>query len=178
MKSQQRLSYHVAITVDGFIARNDDSYDCFLNDGPHVADFFSTIQQYGSVLMGRRTYEGGLKLGVSNPYPWLQTVVFSRSLRPDLEPKVEITAHDPLVRVQALKAESGKGIWLCGGAQLASQLLGAGLVDELVVKLNPVLLGQGISLAATLPHHLPLTLRTSKIYENGVVLLRYDVQTA
>jgi dihydrofolate reductase len=81
----RELKYFVACTVDGFIAAEDGSIDAFVNDGDYFADLFESFpetcpghlrealgvrgenKQFDAILMGRNTYEAGLKVGVSNP---------------------------------------------------------------------------------------------------------------
>ncbi|MBZ4395986.1 MULTISPECIES: dihydrofolate reductase family protein [unclassified Myxococcus] len=178
MQSQTRkLTYHVATTLDGYIAREDDSFDCFVFEGDHATEYMATLRHdYDTVLMGRRTYDVGLKFKVTDPYPYLETFVVSRSMKEAPNPRVKLISDDVVGAVRALKAKEGKGIYLSGGGALATQLFAAGLVDEVLVKLNPRLLGSGIPLVSRLDRHLELALRSTKVYQNGVVLLRYDVQ--
>jgi len=171
----RKLVYHVAITADGFIAREDHSFDCFVNEGDHVTDYFASFAGYDAVLMGRRTYDIGLKLGVTDPYPMLDTYVFSRSLKESPHPRVKVVAEDAVGVVRKLKAQEGKPIYLAGGGEFAGMLLAEGLVDELLLKLNPLLLGTGIQVAPGLRNHVNLTLLSTKVYRNGVLLLQYAV---
>ncbi|WPB81963.1 dihydrofolate reductase family protein [Archangium violaceum] len=197
MQSQMRkLKYHVAATLDGFIAREDDSVD-FLptNVSPeHVMDYFhSLLSEYDTVVMGRGTYEPALKVGITDPYPSLETYVFSSTLKDSTDPHVHIVREDPVAFIRELKSRPGtqtdmsravraaqmsvpKDIYLCGGGPLAAALFDAGLVDEVLVKLNPVLLGAGKTLAPHLARKLDLELLSTKAYRNGVVLLQYAVK--
>ncbi|MBS1811245.1 MAG: hypothetical protein JST84_23985 [Acidobacteria bacterium] len=68
----RKLKYHVACTVDGYIAREDGTFDGFLTEGEYVTDYLESFNTYDIVLMGRKTYEVGLKLGVTNPYPMMK----------------------------------------------------------------------------------------------------------
>ena len=171
----RKLSYHCAVSLDGFVARPNGSFDCFLMTGPHVEDFLATFDRYDTALMGRRTFEVGAKLGVTNPYPNMDTYVFSRTMEASPDPAVTLVSKDAADVVRGLKQKPGKDIWLVGAGDLASTLFAEGLVDELTLKLNPILLGAGIPLVARLekPHGFQLT--ASKPYENGVVLLTYRV---
>jgi len=189
----RKLVYYVASTVDGFIARADGSFDCFIGEGPHVTDYVASFQTFDIVLMGRKTYQVGLDLGVTDPYPSMKTYVFSRSLKespdprvePRVEPRVKIVSEDPATFVKRLKDGTGKDIFLCGGTELATQLFAAKLIDELILKVNPVLLGAGIPLlsqgvgqAGGQPGgNIDLELTRSKDYGNGVVLLHYRVKS-
>ncbi|AKF11585.1 dihydrofolate reductase family protein [Sandaracinus amylolyticus] len=170
----RKLKYHVAITLDGFLAHEDHTYEGFLNEGEHVDEFFDSFRTSDIVLMGRKTYDVGLRMGVTSPYPMLRQYVFSRSLERSPDPAVELVRDDVVGCVRALKEEHGKDIWLCGGGELASALLEADLVDEIIVKLSPVVFGTGIPMFAR-PLQRALSLRSTKSYANGVQLLAYSV---
>lgn len=174
----QDLTYYIASTLDGFIAREDGSFNDFLFDEKLFADFFSAIESFGTVLMGRKTYEVGLREGKTSPYPGLEQLVFSRSMEKSPDANVELVQEGALDRIRALKEEDGKGIWLCGGSHLATQCLEAGLIDKLVLKLNPIVFGRGIPL---FEGHLDLSafeFTESQTYPSGVVVLDYQVRSS
>ena len=163
----RRLTYLVAVTLDGFIA-GPDRGDPTGPDGfwplpgdyiQHlVAEFPETLPaaarnalgvtaaggSFDTALMGRRTYEIGLAAGVTNAYPHLRNVVFSRTVAGSPDPSVEVVAGDPVARVRALKDEPGAGLWLVGGGSLASCLYDE--IDELVLKIAPITIGAGVPL--------------------------------
>lgn len=158
------LTYYVACSVDGFIAHTDGSHDGFSQDREYFADLFATFPEtvpshlrhlmniyaenkwFDAVLMGRKTYEIGLKDGVTSPYSHLKQYLFSRSLQHSPDVNVELVSDHPIERVTDLKRESGQGIWLCGGANLATTLFRHHLIDRLILKINPFLMGAGIPL--------------------------------
>jgi dihydrofolate reductase len=169
----RRLTYFVAATLDGFIAAPDRSDPT----GPGgfwpltedylahlVAEYPETLPatardalgvtaagtRFDTVLMGRRTHGIGLAAGVTNAYPHLRNLVFSRTLDADLDPSVEVVAADPVARVRELKAEPGGGLWLCGGGDLAGALHDE--IDELVLKVAPLTLGAGVPLFGDVDH--------------------------
>lgn len=171
----RKLKYHVASTADGFIAREDGSFDCFRADGDHVHEYLESLKSYDAVLMGRKTYEVGLKMGVTDPYPFLKSYVFSRTMKKSPAERVEIVSEDAAEMVRKLKSESGKDIYLCGGAELAAELFKEALIDEVILKLNPLLLGSGIPLLPAIGKQINLELIDTKVYKSGVVLLSYRV---
>lgn len=172
----RKLKYHVACTVDGFIARPDGAFDCFLAEGEHVTDYLDSFKSYDAVLMGRKTYEVGLQLGVTNPYPMMKQYVFSRTMQESPDENVTLVSENVADFVRALKQESGQPIYLCGGANLAALLWAEQLIDEIIIKLNPVLIGTGIPLFSGSIKQAKLELISSKTYHNGVLLLQYQVQ--
>ncbi|MGI9174864.1 MAG: dihydrofolate reductase family protein [Rhodothermales bacterium] len=169
------LIYYVAATLDGFIAHEDGSFDGFEWDDDVVSDFFADLETFGTVLMGRKTYEVGLKEGKTSPYPSMRQVVFSRTMEESPDEAIELVQGDLGEFVRAVKSEADAPIWLCGGADVASTLMGEGLVDRVVVKLNPVVFGSGIPLFNGDAGQAALGLKETKVYGCGIVLLRYDV---
>jgi len=140
----RRLRYHVAVSLDGFIAGPHGEYDWIVMD-PSV-DFAALFKEFDTAVMGRKTYEVITAQGGHGALPGLDVVVFSRTLRAASHPGVRITNDDPREVVAALKAKPGGDIWLFGGGSLFRTLLDAGLVDTVEVAVVPVLLGAGVPL--------------------------------
>lgn len=140
------LTYYVAVSLDGYIAAPDGTFDDFSGDEDFAASFLADLDRFDAVVMGRATWQVGADLGFPNPYPFLDIdkVVASTTLG-DVDPAVRVV-RDGVAEVTRMKQADGGPIWLCGGGRLAADLLSAGLVDEVVVKHNPVLLGDGIGL--------------------------------
>jgi dihydrofolate reductase len=176
----RKLVYDVAMTLDHFISHEDGSCDGFV-EGEHVPDYLARLAGYDTVLMGRKTYEYGYPFGVvpgQRPphYRHMRNYVFSRSLRFGPDAEVEVVDRDEIACVQQLKEEEGTDIYLCGGGAFAGFLLEAKLIDQIVLKLNPVLFGGGIPLFGGSSKKVGLGLVESRVYGNGVVLMRYDVK--
>lgn len=188
---QRKLVYYVACTVDGFIAREDGSFDWALSHGEHFADLIERFpetfpshfraafgvpqnaRRFDTVLMGRKTYEVGLHEGITSPYELLRQFVVSRSMPEGADSAVHLYRGPALELVRQLKAEEGMDIWLCGGAKLAAAVFTE--IDELVLKINPVLIGSGIRLFDGVADTRPTTVVEHKVYTNGFVLARYVV---
>ena len=170
----RELKYYVACSVDGFIARPDGSVD-ELGGRDTDFDFVATLQAFDVVLMGRKTYELSLRLGHSTD-PAKKNYVFSRTLKESPDKNVEIISEGAVELVRELKQEgAGKDIWLCGGAELATTLLEEKLIDEIILKVNPVLFGSGISLFSRQVAQTELELVESKVYRNSYMVLRHRV---
>jgi dihydrofolate reductase len=169
----RRLRYHVAVSLDGFIAGPNGEYDWIVMDTS--IDFAALYREFDTVVMGRKTYEIATAQGGQGAIPGIDVVVFSRTLPEAAHPGVRILNDDPIEVVTALKAKPGRDIWLFGGGVLFRSLLDAGLVDTVEVAVMPVLLGSGIPLlppgAAT-----RLVLSDKKILPaSGIVALAYSV---
>lgn len=169
------IIYYVASTLDGYIAHADGSFDGFAWDDEVVSDFVADQKQFGTVLMGRKTYEVGLKEGKTSPYPDMRQIVFSKSMPQSPDPAVELIAANLVEFVTDLKFQSERPIWLCGGSDIATQLLNAALVDKIIIKLNPVVFGSGIPLFGSIPKHVSLKLVGQKSYRCGIVFNSYEI---
>jgi dihydrofolate reductase len=175
--TMRKLKYHVASTLDGFIAHEDHTIEGFVAEGEHVTDYLESLRNdYDIVLMGRRTYEFGFQFGVTSPYPWMKQYVLSRTMERSPDPDVELVSESIIEVVRELKEGTGKDIYLCGGAALATTLFAEDLIDEIIVKLNPIVFGTGIRLFSGEIKQRELELVYSKVYGSGVVLLHYCVK--
>jgi dihydrofolate reductase len=170
----RQLKYYVACSADGFIAHPDGSVEGLM-DRETDFDFVASLQAFDVVLMGCKTYELSLRLGHSTD-PDKENYVFSRTMKESLDKHVEIVSEKAIELVKELKRGTGKDIWLCGGADLATTLLVENLIDEIILKVNPVLFGAGIPLFSREVQQTELELSESKFYRNSYLVLHYRVK--
>uniref|UniRef100_A0AAU2JVN9 Dihydrofolate reductase family protein n=1 Tax=Streptomyces sp. NBC_00049 TaxID=2903617 RepID=A0AAU2JVN9_9ACTN len=192
----RKLTYFIATTIDGFIGAPNGDGDFFYAhlDAEFIdflkAEYPETIASQGrvhlgvedaaprhfdAVIMGRNTYEPGVKEGVTSPYGHLpEQYVVSRSLATPPDPQVQLISGDLVARVRELKARDGLGIWLCGGADLATQLIDE--IDEFVVKTYPVFAGTGMPMSRAGFGVRPLELTGAKALGGGQVVTSYAVK--
>ncbi|HAS43326.1 MAG TPA: deaminase [Microscillaceae bacterium] len=176
----RKLIYHIAVSLDGFIADKNGNVGDFLMEGPHVDDFAQALTTYDTVVMGRSTYEFGFQFGIQPgqpAYAGLQHLIVSRSLNFESNEEVKLIKSDIAPYLQQLKTKPGKDIWLCGGGKLAGHLLNHQLIDELWLKINPMILGAGITLFEGIKKSLVLSTQEcwQKKYKNGVLLQKWQL---
>ncbi|WP_445480081.1 dihydrofolate reductase family protein [Lysinibacillus irui] len=177
------LIYHVAVSLDNFIADQgmidgDINNSSFLFDGDHVPDFLADIHQYDAVLMGGKTYEFGFQFGAKPGEPGYKGIkhyIFSNTLLFESNEEVELIKGDAIGFIKNLKQEGGSKIWLCGGGELAGSLIKHKLIDQLVLKVNPIIVGEGISLFGSVKPRLNLKLVDMKQYSSGVIKSTYTI---
>lgn len=162
----RKLVYYVATTLDGFIAGPDGGDPSGQESFPITPDLIGFIVAnhpetlpalarealgvdgpalaFDTVVEGRKSYEVGLDAGVTNAYPHLRHIVFSRTMTTSPDPGIRVVGSDPVAFVRELKAEPGMDIWLVGGGKLAAALLPE--IDRLVLKQSPSVIGAGVPL--------------------------------
>lgn len=189
----RELTYYVAVSLDGFIAGPGHDVSDYLYEGDHiemiVREYRDTVPKVGldalgltatgerfdTCLMGWSTYAAGFT-HTRDPYPHLRQYVFSRSHGIDEAPaNITVTGARPVDVVTELKAEDGAGIWLCGGGDLAGQLVDE--IDRLVLKVNPIVLGGGTPLFGGVTGTRAWHLDVSTPYASGVVVNEYAPAT-
>jgi dihydrofolate reductase len=173
---RRKIIVYIATSADGYIARPDGNVDWL--DRPAVRGDYGVAAFYRSIdtiLWGRRTYEFGISHG--GPFdPNVKHYVFSHDPgRLERMPGVEFaTEHVPAFS-KRLRATPGKDIWMMGGAALIASFLDAGEIDQFIIHVIPILIGEGIPLIAPRHRSIPLELKATRRFSDGVVRLHYAV---
>ncbi|GAA1918712.1 dihydrofolate reductase family protein [Streptomyces durmitorensis] len=188
----RKLTYFVAATLDGFIASPDSDYSMFLEGQDHGAWMLDQLpetiptamrqqvpglaergnQRFDTVVMGRGTYEHGVRDGFTSPFQHLRQYVVSDSMDSAPGAGVEVLSGDPLDSVRTLKKEDdGLGIWLCGGGKAAASLRDE--IDEIIVKINPIVIGSGIPLFDSGYSPQRYDVVSGQVFDSGVTVMTY-----
>lgn len=174
----RKIIVHIAASADGYIARPDGDLD-WLTSRPAPEGFYGMnvfMRSIDTMLLGRKTYEVSLRLGAKFDSK-SRTIVFSRHAAPaDAPAGVEFTSDEIGSFVGRLRAQHGKDIWLMGGGELIASFLDARAIDQFVVSVVPVFIGDGIPLIARRPRLARLELQSVERFDDGLVQLHYQVQ--
>ena len=180
---RRRVTLHMVSSLDGFIAKNDNSVS-WLDSGSvyeagtsfseeEIAAFLKSIDCY---VLGSRTYEHALQLGWV--YGDTPAIVVSSRQWPPARKSVEFYSGDLKTLVDVKLASRYRNIWLVGGAMLCKSFLDLGLVDEIRLTIAPVLLGEGLRLFNGSLAEKKWNLKNVVAYKNGFVELLYSVPNA
>jgi len=183
MRTRRKIVVYIATSADGYIARPDGDVE-WLNRRPHTIDygmreFYATID---TILFGRKTYDWSMqyfkKIGKTKGLfdTKVANYVFSRKPPKRVAPGVKFVSEPVKVFAQRLRAMQGKQVWMMGGGELIASFLDVGEIDEFDIHVIPVFIGDGIPLVAPRHRDIPLRLRSTRKYPDGVVRLRYEVE--
>ncbi|HEY2811291.1 MAG TPA: GNAT family N-acetyltransferase [Rhabdochlamydiaceae bacterium] len=173
MHERPRISVYIATSIDGYIARNDESLDWLDRVGGFEEDYgFKTfLNSVDTLIIGRKTYE--IASTVPDPYPGKRVIVLSSSLS-SVKTGMELYSGDLTKLIAKLQKESVKHIWVDGGTTI-SQFLSSQMVDTMTLSIIPVILGAGIPLFHLIDKEIPCRLISSQSYPSGLVQLNYEI---
>ncbi|PCK22957.1 hypothetical protein CEY02_02615 [Bacillus pumilus] len=147
MSEKRKLLFYGAMSMDGYLAREDHRLDWLIGtEGEEETSYDDFYASVDTLIMGRKTYEQVLKLSPGEfPYEEKTCYIVSRTLQ-DSHTGTHIIREDFLSFITSLKNEKGRHMWIVGGGELLQALLKERLVDELFLQIVPVMIGKGIPL--------------------------------
>jgi dihydrofolate reductase len=182
MTPRRKIIVLIATSADGFIARADGSVDWLDRPSPKgnygMGTFYRSID---TILWGRKTFDMALSFqekGVAGSAfdPSVKNYVFTRTLPSSAAPKSVEIVNKPVKAFAAhLQEKKGKNIWMMGGAGIIASFLDEGEIDEFIINVIPVMIGEGIPLIAPRHRTVPLKLIACTKFTDGVVKLHYAV---
>jgi dihydrofolate reductase len=161
------IVFYGAISLDGYLARKNDSLDwLFGTEGEEETGYQDFYDSVDIILMGRSTYDQiGILSPEKFPYEGKPCYVFSRSVTGSTD-HVTFINEDIVSFTQSLKEQAkGKVIWMVGGGEVLRPVLEAKLVDEFIIQIAPVIIGQGIPLFVPGDQENELTLMDVRRYK-------------
>lgn len=184
----RKIILNLAVTLDGFIEGPNGEIDwCSmeneLNNEALDSHFEQFLESIDTIFYGRVSYDmwGEYQPAESASPPekklWegvhrKTKYVFSNTPRTSGE--ATYITSDIARRVQEIKNQPGKNIWLYGGAGLITSFMNLGLVDNFLLAVYPVILGSGKPLFSDIRHRSQLKLNKATPAGSGIILLDYD----
>ena len=185
----RKLKLHMQITVDGFVAGQNGELDWMtFNQDDRLKEFTNElVDTSDTILLGRKMTDGFIAhwenvvdtqaetpgYSLAKKMVDYHKVVFSKTLTSVTGRNTVVENGDLATAVGKLKNKSGKDIVVYGGADFVSSLIKEGLVDELNLFVNPVMINSGMRIFDSLDHRQKLTLISATAYECGITVLRY-----
>ena len=167
----RKIILFIATSLDGYIAREDGAIDWLFTDADYgYKHFYDSID---TTVMGNTTYKQALTFG---EFPFKEKInyVFTRQAPKAKDERVTFISEDIATFGAALKKQEGKDIWLVGGGQINEAFRQAGLIDELIISIHPIILGKGIPLFGDSSTISNLKMLSHEIYPSGLVQIRYQ----
>lgn len=172
----RKLILYISQSLDGYLAAKDDdlSWLSIVEQPGEDYGYAAFNEQIDTYLVGRRTYEVVLKL-TGGSFPQAQQHNCYVLTRQPREPENGVTFYsgNPCDLVRELKTQPGKHIYCDGGAEIVRLLMAENLIDEYIVSVIPILLGDGIRLFKGGTPRIELEAKPSKHFESGLVQLHY-----
>lgn len=174
MVTDRKVILYIAMSLDGYIAGLDDDLGFLSNvekDGEDYGyhDFTSAVD---TVIMGRKTFDKVLSMGLGNPHQDKELLVITRNSRPSLSNEKYYTGSLKDL-IKSLKAKDGKHIYCGGGAEIVHELLKNKLLDEMIISVIPILLGDGVRLFKDKRPEQKMVLVKSTPFDTGLLQLHY-----
>lgn len=174
MTTNRKVILYIAISLDGYIAKPNDDLG-FLSmveqQGQDYGydDFVKTVD---TVIIGRKTYEKVISMGFDFPHADKDTYIITRTARPNIG-SVRFYTGNLKSLVDKLKSENGKNIYCDGGAEIVNELLKNDLIDEFIISVVPILVGNGTKLFKDGRPEQKLELISVKSFDKGLTQLHY-----
>ena len=170
----RKLVLYIAMSLDGYIAKpsGDIGFLSIVEQEGQDYGYNDFVDTVDTVIIGRKTYDKVIAMGFEYPHTDKDVYILTRTPKPAVG-NFKFYTDDIVQLVSRLKSQSGKNIYCDGGAEVANELMKNNLVDEFVISIIPILLGEGIRLFKDGRPEQTLELVSSKSFEKGLTQLHY-----
>jgi dihydrofolate reductase len=174
----KKIILYIAISLDGYIAKpNDDlSFLSIVDKEGEDYGYFDFIKSVDTVIEGRKTYDWIMKQVPEYPHADKKSYIITRTPKESIGNTTFYTGNLKEL-ITELKNQEGKDVFIDGGAQLVNSLLKDNLIDEFIISVIPILVGNGIKLFEDERPEQKLTLINTKSYDTGLVQIHYKKTT-
>jgi dihydrofolate reductase len=171
--NKRKIILNLCTSLDSFIEGENGEIDwCFTDQDYSMTEFLDGID---TIFIGRKSYEQLIR-EMPNAFSDKNIIVFSRTLR-ESKGNSKIISRNIETEVNKIINESGKNIWLFGGANLTTTFINLNLVKELMISVHPLILGKGKPLFINIQNRVKLELIDTKAFSTGLVQLFYKIDT-
>ena len=175
---QRKIIVNIATSADGYVARRDGDLD-WLTERPAPKGFYGLPEFERSIdakILGRKTFDRSLELGAHFSSASVH-YVFSRQAPPlSTPPGVAFVTESIGAFAARLRTQPGKNVWMMGGGEIIGAFLDERAIDEFIITVVPIFIGEGIPLLSPRHRDVPLRLLGVQQFPDGVVQLHYEVQ--
>ena len=172
----KKVSLFIAMSLDGYIADSKGGVSWLTgqgDDSENIDSYSEFVKEIDTILMGRNTYHQ--LITELSPDVWVYddfiTYVITHEENVSSD-KIIFANENPGDLIKKLKEQGGKGIWVCGGADIVQQLVNENLIDIYYITVIPTILGSGIRLFENGKNEIKLKLLHTQNY-NGMIDLIY-----
>lgn len=179
MSPERKVILFIACSLDGYIATQDEdlSFLSIVQQEGEDYGYSEFIRQIDTVIMGRKTYDWIMKEMKDFPHHGIDSYIITRTPRAETG-NIKFYTGNLRDLILRLKLEAGKNIFVDGGAEVIDVLLKENLIDEFIISIIPIFLGDGIRLFKDGRPELRLSLAHSECYGTGLVQLHYRCNKA
>lgn len=170
----RKVILYIAASLDGYIAKpdNDLSFLSMVQKDGEDYGYSDFVNSVDTVIMGRKTYEWVLTQVPEFLHADKQTYIITRTARPDIGKIIFYTGNLKDL-ISSLKSEKGENIFCDGGAEIVNELLRYKLIDEFIISVIPILVGNGTRLFKDGRPEQKLNLVSVKRFDTGLTQLHY-----
>ena len=173
----RKIIVNIATSADGYVARLDGNLE-WLTKRPAPKGFYGLPEFSRSIeakILGRTTFDFSMRMGARFSADDVRYVFSRRPPPPSVPAGVQFVTGSIRAFADRLRSDAGKNIWLMGGGEIIGSFLDEDAIDEFIITVVPIFIGEGIPLIAPRHREVALRLLSSQQFPDDVVQLHYNV---